>query len=109
MIGLLALLAAATGHVPTGNGTPNFDGWPPARFAGGNAARVYFTTQAVINRKCDDIPDPPGFYTEACSSGPHPNTIYAPNPCAFPAGDDYARLLCHELAHLNGWPESHPK
>jgi hypothetical protein len=32
--------------------------------------------------------------------------IYAPNPCTDKAVDDknsYAHLICHEMAHTNGW------
>ncbi len=29
------------------------------------------------------------------------------NPCTLADGGWYARLLCHELAHANGWPHNH--
>ena len=29
------------------------------------------------------------------------------NPCTLTDGGWYARLLCHELAHANGWPHNH--
>lgn len=31
--------------------------------------------------------------------------IYMPSPC--PGEDATARLLCHEAAHINGWPATH--
>jgi hypothetical protein len=55
---------------------------------------------------CDEKGDP--LPSEACSFGP-PNEIYMPNPCSFPPSDDYARLMCHEIGHLNGWPDNHPR
>jgi hypothetical protein len=30
-----------------------------------------------------------------------------PNPCEYPRSDPYAKLLCHETAHLRGWPAYH--
>jgi antirestriction protein ArdC len=33
--------------------------------------------------------------------------LIMPDPCKFPATDNYARLMCHELGHLDGWPGSH--
>lgn len=30
------------------------------------------------------------------------DVMYLPNPCRFPT-DPYAALLCHEMAHLQGW------
>ncbi len=32
--------------------------------------------------------------------------IWADNPCLY--SDPYAIILCHELAHVNGWPAHHP-
>jgi len=103
---LLALAAAV--HSPTGFGTPNDDDWPPVRYRGNVGAYVHFTTQFVITAKCDaGDPDPPDLYTVACAWGP-PNELYLPNPCWFPKTDSYARIVCHEMGHLNGWPDNHP-
>lgn len=96
---MLAMLLAAAAW---GYGTPNFDGWPPVRYTKNNTAFVHFTDKKSIARGCLDDRD------EACSFGP-PNELYVPNPCKFDARDDYARLLCHEIGHLNGWPDNHPK
>ena len=30
-----------------------------------------------------------------------------PNPCAFAEDERFARLACHELAHVNGWTGQH--
>lgn len=103
---MIALLALATAW---GNGTLYFDGWPPPRYTRNATAFVHFAGEQAITAKCDaDDPSPADMTTEGCSFGP-PNEIYIPNPCTFPAGDRYARLLCHEIGHLNGWPDNHPK
>ena len=38
-----------------------------------------------------------------------PEAMYLPN-CCDPAwsDEDFARLCCHELRHVNGWPGDHP-
>ena len=33
--------------------------------------------------------------------------VIAPNPCSYPETDLYARILCHEIGHANGWPATH--
>jgi hypothetical protein len=30
-----------------------------------------------------------------------------PNPCAW--RDPYAKMMCHELGHANGWAAGHPR
>lgn len=35
------------------------------------------------------------------------NWVIMPNPCPH-TQESYARLLCHELGHTNGWPANHP-
>jgi hypothetical protein len=40
----------------------------------------------------------------ACTAGN--GTIVMPNPCDYPEykdPDSYARLMCHEKGHVNGW------
>jgi hypothetical protein len=77
----------------------------PQRFRGPvDRVRLDFKSAAEVNRYCaggvvlcDRV-----FY--ACASG---RRITMPNPCDYPAGDEYAALLCHELGHLNGWPATH--
>lgn len=38
----------------------------------------------------------------ACTS-PDRTIIAMPNPCEFADTERYARLLCHEMGHVNGW------
>jgi hypothetical protein len=35
------------------------------------------------------------------------SVLVVENPCLYPS-DPYARHVCHELAHINGWPADHP-
>ena len=41
----------------------------------------------------------------ACAA---PDRIVLPNPCMSLEGGWYARTLCHEMAHANGWAMDHP-
>lgn len=34
--------------------------------------------------------------------------MFVPNPCPFADKEAYARTLCHELGHVNGWKHSWP-
>lgn len=102
---MLAMLLAASAW---GYGTTAFDGWPPLRFTRDTSAFIHFVAPQFVSAKCDDGKPDPDHPTEACSFGP-PSEVYVPNPCDYDARDDYARLLCHEIGHLNGWPANHPK
>lgn len=87
------------------------DGMPPARFRGNTAVILQTLTPAEVEKKCDDGPPTCGYVTLACTvviQGKHDHTalMIMPNPCSSP-DDPYAVLLCHELGHANGWPDSH--
>jgi hypothetical protein len=79
---------------------------PPERFQG-NATIVLTTAdQTGVDQAClaQFGPAPEGMKTDACETG---GRIFAPNPCSFPETDLYARILCHEIGHANGWPATH--
>jgi hypothetical protein len=103
MIGFL-IFAASWGW-----GTVNFDGWPPERFQvmPRHPVQIEFGRK-FINLECGHA-QPPNV-TEACSNT-DTGLIVMPDPCEFPKDDDFARLLCHEVAHLppNNWPGNHPR
>lgn len=95
---MLALLLAALGY-----GTPDCIGNPPARYRGNATVIVHFVSRAGIARACLDDE------AIACSLG---NEIWARNPCRAKEAGDLSSLasdLCHELGHVNGWPDDHPK
>lgn len=96
---MMLLLLASWGW-----GTENFDGWPPVRFTQDTQAQVSFVAPNKVAKACDE--KDPQHLLEACQFG---GKIVLPNPCTFPLTDSYARLACHELAHVNNWPGDHPK
>jgi hypothetical protein len=96
ILGLAAILAA-------GSTSMLDDGWPPIQYTADNTATVLFATD--VNASCGA--NPKGGILEACQSGPR---ITLPNPCNGKfQHETFARLTCHELGHLNGWPGNHPR
>lgn len=78
------------------------DGWPPMRFRKDNHATVFYVAPKDIQLACNvKLPE-----LEACTKLLY-NTVVLPNPCTFPDEERFARLACHELGHLNGWPGEH--
>ena len=100
----LAVALAAT----VGTSSTIDSGYPPDRYQvdGSAASATFLSGQEPINMLCGAAPA--GFHTLACvKPGAH---LILPNPCgtAF-LGEDYAKIACHELGHLNGWPADHPR
>lgn len=63
--------------------------------------RVSFVSQRQLIEKCSGQSlSSPGY---ACV---RPDTVLVRNPCRV-QGSWYARLLCHELGHVNHWPANH--
>jgi hypothetical protein len=95
---LAANAAVLTGSLYNGE-------WPPARFqADRRHIDVAFLSGPALAAVCG-TPKLPGAYYFGCSNG---GWIAIENPCQQQASDRYARELCHELGHLNGWPANHP-
>jgi hypothetical protein len=84
------------------NSTYYSDGMPPERFRANNQVMVRFGSQADIEGICGKAPC--GKIMLACQP---PRQMILPNPCRYGPSDQYAKLVCHELAHLNGWPATH--
>ena len=103
MLLALALLAAAGLPPKT---TPFSDDRPPARFQGAVTVQLEVSDQARIDKICHPLfgTPPAGMKTDACQTG---DRVIMPNPCSFPQTETYARMLCHELGHANGWPSTH--
>lgn len=80
---------------------------PPRRYQGDTTATVELLDPERVPPLCKALGgfSPPGQYAVACATG---RTIVMPNPCRWPNRSDYADLLCHEMAHVNGWPSDHP-
>lgn len=94
--------------VATGYGTLYDNDLPPARYQGDATVSVSFASTRGVNDRCAQVvgQSPPGRHWGAC----HLSTgiIIFPNPCLYP-DQPYAKLMCHELGHANGWPADHPK
>jgi hypothetical protein len=103
-LGALALGSLSLGAAPLApNSTLINSGYPPVRYQGEAAAVVLFLDDVSI--ACGKAA--PGYVILACASG---QTIAMPNPCKPEYyGQSYARLMCHEKAHLgaDGWPRTH--
>ena len=65
---------------------------PPAEYQGDVRAVIEFVAADKVSDRC-------GTAAMACGGNP----AVMPNPCRFNKDDPYARLLCHELGHVNGW------
>jgi hypothetical protein len=88
--------------VTTPNSTYYSDGLPPERFRKNGTILVQFTDQATIDAICGKAPCK--MTTLGCTDR---RQMTLPNPCSYPASDQYAQLVCHELGHVNGWPRTH--
>lgn len=89
---------------PRGSSYVN-DGLPPVRFQGNATFVVQTHSPAEVDRICAPVPRPCGVTYYACTFGRH---VDLPNPCdpQF-AGERFALTVCHEAAHVSGWPASH--
>ena len=100
---LLALLAASSFLAAPQTFT---DAAPPDRFTKNAVITLELKDQAGIDAECQwryGTP-PAGMQTNGCAFDA---TVVAPNPCEFARSERYARLLCHELGHVNGWSSGH--
>lgn len=95
-------LSIAAAAIPT---TMTYDGMPPARFQASAEMHVKYVPDPNTEGACG-ISSTGRF--AACVRGPMNNRIvYLPNPCALGDIEQFARLTCHEMAHVNGWPINH--
>lgn len=90
----LFVAASALAQVPT---TKFYDGMPPARFMGPASTHIVFGRLDLCGK-------PERGYFEACVRG---KTTYLPDPCTYGDREEFARLACHELAHIRRWPADH--
>ena len=70
----------------------------PEGFRQDNVGVIMTTSPDIINEACrGDRVLPEGTIILACTKG---RNMLMPNPCLYQDMDPYARLLCHEMAHL---------
>lgn len=87
------------------NATYQSNGAPPLRFRGDRSVQIQFASPDEVERLCGVTKPICGFRLMACARG---NKLIMPNPCgANSIVEPYGKLLCHEMAHANGWPAYH--
>lgn len=82
-------------------------GSPPLRFQRDTHVKMYFDSPDKINKDGGWEGHPFCDATVFAYSDPDTRTMHLPNPCDYPQSDAYARLACHEMGHINGWPGYH--
>lgn len=99
-----ALAAVAAASVPPGYGVKDTDAFPPLRFQRDTVATIATAgTEDVLNEDCGK---PDSGIRLGCTLIRQHNLVVVPNPCHYPE-DFYARILCHELGHVQGWGGLH--
>jgi hypothetical protein len=74
---------------------------PPRQFQRDTTATVEFLAAEAIVPRC--LERGANVLANACADQ---KLITITNPCAY-QGESYARRLCHEMGHVNGWNEAH--
>lgn len=80
----------------------------PLEYRGDNTVAVEFVSPMLVGARCAQrgahIFGVPQINSMGCGDD---RMITMPNPCQTLTSGWYARLLCHELAHANGWSRTH--
>lgn len=76
---------------------------PQPKYMGNKIVIVKFVDDANTKKNCGVASEG---HIVACS-GIGQDWMILPNACQF-KDDPYARVVCHELGHSNGWPANHP-
>lgn len=94
VIGIVLTMVAGCTDQPG----PKFTNPPPERFREDGGYLLVTASAEVIAEVCGNPA------ARFCAVG---GTIYAPNPCGW--GDAYAKGICHEAGHAQGWPADHSR
>jgi hypothetical protein len=81
-------------------GTINSD-LPPLKYRGDISTTVAFVND--LNKACGEPPKDKRWL--GCRRG---GIVYMPNPCPTGQVEEYAKIMCHEMGHVNGWTRDHP-
>jgi hypothetical protein len=85
---------------------PHMASLPPVQYREDKViAIIQFTYPKDVDKGCGGSPEDDPTYIVACTKVGGPKML-APHPCLYPE-DPYARVLCHELGHISGWPADH--
>lgn len=76
---------------------------PPARYQANATTTVEFISAEAVIPRC--LERGAQVLANACSDR---TLITITNPCSY-QGESFAKRLCHELAHANGWDAAHSK
>ncbi len=81
---------------------------PPGIYQRDNRVMVEFVHPTMVGVRCAErgvrFLGMPGVNSGACADT---QLITMANPCLTITAGWYAEVLCHELAHVNGWPHDH--
>lgn len=94
-MGAFIMIVASGCSDPSG---PRFTDPPPTRFRNDGGYFLVTASAQVIAEVCGNPA------ARFCTVG---QTIYAPNPCIW--SDGYAKGICHEAGHAQGWPADHSR
>ena len=76
---------------------------PPVQYQGDASAYVHFVRDVAAT--CP-IKAPAGYTLKGCHQRLGGQSILIlPHPCAYPG--EFARIVCHEIGHTNGWSGMH--
>lgn len=108
LVGAVALALSTPASMSAGTqfATMN-DGMPPVRFQGDAAAVVVFTDRAGIDAACGIAPPP--YRIIAChrTADNGVSVVFMPNACPTGNTEFYAKIMCHEMGHAQGWSGDH--
>lgn len=83
-------------------------GLPPIQYQGNSVSVLQTVDNPNTEENCGKAPE--GSVILACTHTDKKagvSTVTMPNPCLFADTEFYAKLLCHELGHVNGWNRTH--
>lgn len=76
---------------------------PPSRYQDNVVTAIEFGTVVM---RCGHLAGP-GQRVLSCASTKPTKVMVVPHPCQ--SSGEYAKIVCHELGHVNGWPADHPR
>lgn len=102
---LLAFLGAALVATPAIAGLID-DGWPPERYQGNVEVTIMFVPGSSIETFCGSLENATVL---GCTLADGRIVLPNPNGDIRYQREDFARLVGHEIGHVNGWPGDHPR
>lgn len=82
---------------------------PPRAYQGDAVAtKVTFTKDPSSYCVSEGLDPSAAYNTQACAIiSQSRKELVVPNPCL--SSGNYAKILCHEIGHINGWPANHSR